>query len=141
MSAPGISFQVASQMLQVLLNSIDTGAGTATLEIRAGAPPATVDDTATGAILAIFALPNPSFGLPADANPNAVATAAPVAPANAIGTGVAGWFRVYNRDGLAVHQGDVTETGNGGDAIISDENVVAGAELTVISWTITQPES
>lgn len=115
---------------------LDAGTGPGYVEIREGTQPATANDAATGLLLGTVTCSDPAFA----------GAIAGVATANAVtgdtdadNTGVAGWFRAFDSDGLTVIDGSVTVTGGGGDMEINDENIIAGGTIDVTSWTITMP--
>jgi hypothetical protein len=101
------------------------------LRIYDGAQPASPDTAVTTQVLlAELTLANPAFG----ASVNGVITAnAITADSSANATGTAAWFRATKADGTAVIDGSVgTATAN---LILSSVNIVAGAPVSVSSWT------
>lgn len=118
-----------------VVDRFDAGAGPGTVKVYSGAQPASAADAPTGSLLATIALGDPAFG---DA-------AAGVATANAIptvqgsGTGTAGWFRGADSDGNTVMDGSVTATGGGGDMTLDSTSITSGQDVTVTSFTYTQP--
>lgn len=136
----GISNAVAIVVLDAKVDEIDIGAGTAALKIYDGTRPDKVDDAVTTQnILSEHNLSNPAFGNASDNNPGAIATA------NAIGddtsannTGTATWFRVFDRNGDAVIDGNVGTSA--ADLILDSVSITAGQRVSISSWTITEPE-
>jgi hypothetical protein len=123
-----------------VVDSIDTGAGTAQLVIYDGTPPALVDTALSGnTVLAELALSNPAFGAAADAAPGATATANAISDdTSANATGTATFFRLLDRNGTPRVQGSV---GTSGEALnLNTTSIVAGATVSVTSLTVTMPE-
>lgn len=104
------------------------------IEIRTGVKPMSPENTATGLVLAICNLSNPSFGVPVDG----IATANPIAIEDKVlNDGTAKWFRVYNRDQESVFDGDISPIGLEGDitfdnVIFIKDGVVTIAQLLAI---------
>ena len=136
-----ISNAAAIAACNAVVDLIDVGAGTAVLKIYDGAQP-TNPDVAVGAqvLLAELNLSNPAFGAAVDANPGGRATAnAVTADAAANTNGTAAWFRVFDRDGTAVLDGSVGTVG--ADLNLNTVAIVAGANVSISSWTFTWPET
>jgi len=107
------------------------------IEIRTGAKPANPQTAATGTLLATLPCSNPAFG----SFSNGQSLANPISnDSNVDDTGVAGWFRVYDRDGTAVFDGDVTATGGGGDIEFDNINFVVGGTAVILSLTAIMPQ-
>ena len=134
-----VSAAAAIASMQALLGMLD-GVLPGYIEIRSGSSPATVAMTATGDILGLCVLGPVSF-MPAEHLGNTVvATANPIEGIpNALVEGVAGWFRAYRHDGVAVIQGKVTLFGQGGAMQITRINIQAGDIISVLSWQVIQP--
>lgn len=117
------------------VDSIDTGSGTAVVEIRTGAQPAGPDSTATGTLLASINLPNPAFGNAADAGSSTYAEATSnggtLTDSSADNTGTAGHFRIKNRNGTAVIDGTITLTGGGGQLELDNLSINAGQQVSI----------
>lgn len=141
MAATRISNVRARLMCDALVDLLDNGISQAYVEIRTGTQPANGDDLATGTVLATVNITDPVFGVAADANPGGRATANAIATVTATGTGTATWFRAYDKDDNGVWDGSVSESGGGGDMIIDNEDINSGQDVTITSWTVTQPES
>lgn len=106
------------------------------VEIRSGTQPAGPDTApADGAVLAVFALPNPAFG----AAVNGVAPLNAVAAVVAAATGVAAWFRMYRSaaNGSTAELDGTVGTANA-DMIIDAANVQQNAHVQINSFTYTQ---
>lgn len=120
----------------VAVTQMALGAGTAVLQIRSGAQPATPDTAASGTLLAHVNLPNPAFGSPA----TGVSLLLGV-PLTAIfdAGGTAGHFRILNRNGDAVMDGDITLTGGGGSLTLSNLTIASGVDVVITGTSYTQP--
>ena len=142
MAVSRISNAVAIVMLDALVDALDTGAGTATIEIRTGSAPTNVIDARTGTLLGTLNLSNPAFNGATDANPNATVSAAAITDdSSADAAGTAGYYTAYDRNGLAVMQGDITGTGGGGAMELDNTNIAIGQVISISSWTIVLPEA
>ena len=135
-----ITNAAAIAMCDTLVDSLDSGSGTAKIEVRTGSQPATVETAASGTLLGTLNLTNPAFGGAADANPGATATAAAISDdTSADATGTAGYFRAYNRNGDAVLDGTAGTSGT--DLILDDVSITSGQTIKINSWTVTMPEA
>ena len=138
------NFRIANVAARALADAFDdrvnTGAGTARIEIRTGAQPADPDTVASGTLLATVNLANPAFGAAADANPGGRITANTISDdVSADATGTAGWFRVYDRGGAAVADGEVGTAG--ADLNLNTTAITAGSTVSITSMTVTMPEA
>ena len=120
----------------VAVGQMVLGTGTAVLQIRSGAQPATPDTTASGTLLATVSLPNPAFGTPATGVSALLGT--PITAAF-VAAGTAGHFRVLNRNGDAVMDGDITVTGGGGTLQLSNVTIASGVDVVITGTSYTQP--
>ncbi len=125
-----------NNMLDAFDASVNNGGGTATMEIRSGAKPATPETTATGTLLATINLANPAF---ATAATGSMDIAGVPLSATAAATGTAGYARIKDRAGTAVADGTVTATGGGGDVQIASTSVVSGTTVRVTGGALTLP--
>lgn len=121
------------------VDAIDTGSGTAKLNIYGGTRPANPATAAGSSPLVSFDLPNPCFGNAAMVSSNAKASANAITPVNASAGGTATWARVLDRNGNAYNDVDVTDTSGSGEVKLSSTTVVNGTETSVVSWDITVP--
>jgi hypothetical protein len=115
-----------------IVDQLDAGG---TVVVRTGAQPATPNTAATGSILGTITLGAPAF---ADAA-NGTATAADPAGVVATADGTAGWFRVFDQSGNAVHDGSVGVAGSGADMIVATTAFTAGVTVDVVAYTFTIP--
>lgn len=143
MAVTKISIAAAQAACDAIVDLLDSGAGTAYFRIYDGTPPADLSVAVTSQVLlAELDLSNPAFGAAADGNPGAVATANSItAEASAPAGGTAAWFRIFNRNGDAVIDGDVTATGGGGALELNSTTIGAGANVSISSWTFTVDET
>lgn len=118
-----------SAMCNALVDLIDVGAGTSHLRIYT---------SAFGTLLAELDFANPAFG----AASNGVATAATgTNEASAPATGTAAKFRIVDRDGTTVCEGDA---GTSGTALIMTSTSITATEPVNCTWassTVTVPAS
>lgn len=101
------------------------------LEIYAGADSAGTDN-AEGTLLAVFTLGSPFAPAPV----NAVQSPTLPAPVTAVATGTAGWARVTKADGTSAVM-DLTVGLSGAQINLDKVEIIAGAQVSVTSWTIT----
>ena len=124
---------------------IDVGSADVTGDIKIydSSVPADADAALGGAtLLAELDMTDPAFGAAGDDTPGAIATAASITDdSSADATGTATFFRVTNRDNLAVIQGSVTATGGGGDMELNTVSIVASAVVSISAFTFFTPES
>lgn len=140
-TATRISNLSARAMCDALVDRVDNGSGAGKCRIYNGTQ-ATDPDTAVGAqtLLAELTFSDPAFGAAADANPGGRATANAITSDSAAdATGTASWFRVLDSDNTAHWDGSVGTSD--ADMIVNTTAFVAGAEVAITSWTVTQPES
>jgi hypothetical protein len=140
-SLMGISNAIAIVMCDAAVDALDGGAGAAIIRIY-GDTRATDVDTAVGAqtLLGTLTCSDPAFGGAVDISPGARATAnAITSDASADDTDTATWFRALTSTPTACFDGNVG-TSNA-DMVLNTVAIVAGAEIAISSWTVTQPES
>lgn len=101
------------------------------LEIYAGTDSAGTDN-AEGTLLAVFTLGSPFAPAPV----NGVQSPTLPAPVNGVANGTAGWARVTKADGSTAVM-DLTVGTSGAQINLSTLNIVAGGQVSVTSWTIT----
>jgi hypothetical protein len=63
-----------------------------------------------------------------------------IADGTIVANGTAGWFRIYNRDGVAVLDGDITITGGTGNLQFPNTSFLLGGVVTITSGTATMPQ-
>ncbi|MHA2401358.1 MAG: hypothetical protein ACXADH_00085 [Candidatus Kariarchaeaceae archaeon] len=137
--AVNISTQARNDAGDAIVDLIDVGSTNPNgyLEIRTGGIPANPQTAATGTLLATC-----SFSLPAFGNfSNGTTSSNPISEDTSVdATGVAGYFRFYDRDGNAVLDGEITATGGGGDLEFDNINFIVGGVVTISNITVTMPQ-
>lgn len=123
---------------QAIANLIDEGTenDSAFIELRSGVRPSSPDVAATGEVLAIIRLASPAFGPFVNARSFAVATNDPDGINK---SGDVAWFRLYNRRGYAVLDGDVSESGGTGDLKLTDAAFRMGGTVDLTNLAIEFP--
>jgi hypothetical protein len=136
--SPRMSNLTCIAALQAIVD--DLNLGTPYIEIRTGAPPATLEDAATGTLLATCQMSSPPFLAAVDANPGAMSDADTISDdPSAAATGIAGWFRTYTGTAVAKFQGTVGTSD--ADMIVNTTNVVSGLPFGVASYVLKLPEA
>lgn len=128
-----ISNAAASAAADAVTSLVDGG----TLRIYSGTKPAGPDSALSGnTLLAELTFGNPAFGSAS----NGVATANGItADSSANATGTASFFRAFASDGTtAVFDGEVGTTGS--DLNLNSTSISSGAEVSISSFTYTQPK-
>lgn len=137
--AVNISTQARNDCGDAVVDLIDIGTVNPNgfMEIRTGTIPATPQEAATGTLLSTV-----NFSLPAFGNfDNGVGIANPIADDTDIdATGTASWFRIYDRDGNAVIDGQITLTGGGGDMEFNTIDFIKGGVVSIIAMTAIVPQ-
>jgi hypothetical protein len=106
----------------------------ALLSIFTGTPPVNCAAASTGTQLAQLSC-SATF---APSSSGGVLTVSTITAANAIASGLAGYFRLFKSDGITcVMQGTVTQTGGGGDLVADNPTFSSGSPVSFTSWTIT----
>lgn len=135
-----ISTQARNDAGDAIVDLIDVGSTNPNgyMEIRTGTKPASPQAGVGAAVL----LATLNFSLPAFGNfSNGISLANTIADDTSVdATGVASWFRIYDRDGTAVMDGDITETGGGGDIEFDNINFIKGGVVAITSLTATMPQ-
>jgi hypothetical protein len=137
----GISNAIAIVMCDAAVDALDGGASAALVKIY-GDTRATDVDTAVGAqtLLGTLTCSDPAFGSAVDIAPGARATAnAITSDTSADATDTATWFRATTSTPTACFDGNVGTSS--ADMILNTTAIVAGAEISITSWTVTMPES
>jgi len=107
------------------------------MEIRTGPKPASPQVAATGTLLATLNFSNPAWA--SFSNGTAFANAI-ASDTSADASGLAQWFRFYNRDGTAVLDGDITTTGGDGDITFDVVNFILGGVVAITSLQAIMPQ-
>jgi hypothetical protein len=123
-----------------IADTVDVGSTNSTgrLLIYEGTQPDTPQDAATGStLLATINFASPAF-TSADSNA-AVALSGGAISGTASASGTAQWFRVIDRDNVALIDGSVGESGE--DMNFDETAFVSGGTVTISSLTIATPMS
>jgi hypothetical protein len=137
--AVNISTLARNNAGDVIVDLIDTGSTNpnGVLEIRTGDIPSNPQQVASGTLLATLNFSDPAFGTFS----NGSTLANPIADDTDVDeTGVAGWFRIYDRDNNAVIDGIVTVTGGGGDIEFDDINFIKGGTVSITQLQAVMPQ-
>lgn len=119
---------VANGACGAAVGRVDTGAGTAVLQLWSGAPPENLGDAPAGTLLASFNLQNPAFGTPGAGPllPGVAELAGLPLSTTGLANGSIGFARILDRDG---------------DAVWDDEDVgTSDAAIVVSSTTVEETE-
>tara|TARA_R110000751_G_scaffold41702_1_gene97594 strand:+ start:707 stop:1123 length:417 start_codon:yes stop_codon:yes gene_type:complete len=134
-----ISTQARNDAGDAIIDLIDVGSANPNgyLEIRTGSIPTNPQTAASGTLLATL-----SFSLPAFGNfVNGSTSSNPIAEdTNVDATGVASWFRFYDRDSTAVLDGQITATAGGGDIEFDNVNFIVGGVVSISNIAVTMPQ-
>jgi len=129
-----MAIQLATSTRNARLDAIETDAGTsAILKIRTGAQPADCAAADSGTVLATFNLPSDWM---AAASSGSKAKSGTWQDTSADATGTAAHFRLYKSDGTTtIMQGSVGQ--GSGDLSLDNTSIVAGQQVTVNTFTLT----
>jgi len=129
-----MAIQLATSTRNARLDAIETDAGTsAILKIRTGAQPADCAAADSGTVLATFNLPSDWM---AAASSGSKAKSGTWQDTSADSTGTAAHFRLYKSDGATtIMQGSVGQ--GSGDLSLDNTSIVAGQQVTVNTFTLT----
>lgn len=130
-----MAFQLSVAVRNAELDVIESTIGTAPLlRFYSGSEPANCAASATGTLLAEFALPSDWM---AAASSGSKAKAGTWSGAVTTG-GTAGYFRIYDSGGTNCGiQGSVTATGGGGDLTLDNNVLGVGQVITINTFTLT----
>lgn len=114
------------------------------VKLYSGAAPTTVEDAATGDLVATLPLNANAFNAAQDGTDKAEAllnTTVAVTDTGAAGSvNAVGYYRIEDSGGTAFWQGDVTATGGGGSMELNSTTVAAGIVVNLQSFTLELPE-
>ena len=134
-----ISTAARNDSCNAVVDRIDNGSTNSAghIEIRTAPRPDTPQTAASGTLLATLNFSNPAF----QAAVNGVTNVNTVADDSDIdATGIAGWFRFYDRDGNAVIDGTITTIGGGGDLEFNNVQFVKEGIAQIHDFSVTMPE-
>lgn len=128
-----LSVTVRNAKLDVMESTIGTSP---ILKFLSGTMPADCAAAETGTVLATLTLPSDWMAAAASGSK---AKAGTWQDPTADGTGVAGYYRIYDSTGTTCHvQGTVTVTGGGGDITVDNTNFATGQNFTITSYSWTE---
>lgn len=140
-----ISNECAILACDAIVDNLDEGTGAAVICGYTGAQPADPDTPASGTKLFTLVCSDPAFGGASDADPGATATASSITDdSSADDTGTLGYCRASSTNDGATPLDDHLdgEAGtSGADFNFNTVSIVAGATVSLSSWTVTMPES
>lgn len=127
--------QLSTAARNAALDTIETtiGSTSLTLELRTGAPPANCAAADTGTVVATITVP--SDWLAAASGGSKTILGGPWTDTSADATGIIGHFR-FKQSTTCHIQGTVTEAGGGGDMIIDNNDVNAGQQVSITTFTL-----
>lgn len=108
------------------------------IEIRTSPRPSSPDLAATGTILATLRFSNPSFTTAINGRANCLSANSTL---EILESGTAHWFRIYDRNNVAIYDGYITKpgenapNGNPGDILIDETGLIEGGTLILQSLT------
>lgn len=104
------------------------------IQIYTGSPPSTVDAALGAQVLLV------TFSLAATAGVivDGVFTANSVADAVSVAAGTAAWYRQRDSGGTVMHDGIVTASGGGGEAIIDNVTIASGQTISFLGMIHTE---
>lgn len=122
-----------------IVDSVDVGTTNANgkLLIYTGGQPATPETTASGTLLATLDFAATAFAA-SDANASAGLAGGAIST-TASASGTAGWFRVVDKDAVAIFDGSVGTSGQDLNFDVAD--FVSGGTVTISSLTVSTPMS
>lgn len=118
------------------VDTLDQGAGAATIQIRTGGQPTNVSDAPTGTLLGTLTMSDPAFG---NASTGVATASAITSDTSADASGTAG-YAVF-RDSDSNNIMDCTCGQGSGDINFDNNVIVAGGTIAISSMTVTQPIS
>jgi len=133
-----LSTQARNAANDAVVDLIDLGSAVSKgyIEIRDGLIPTSPLSEATGKLLAKLELSRPAFKNSADGKALANVINNDIQIDN---TGVASWFRIYNRDNIPVIDGTVSVIGGDGDIQFDKVDFFAGGVVAIMSLSVAMP--
>lgn len=102
------------------------------LRFYTGSPPADCATAASGSLLATLTLPSDWWGTPS----GGAASKSGTWTGTASGSGVAGYYRLYDSTGTTCHEQGTVGLGSG-DLSLDNTNIASGQPVTISTWTRT----
>lgn len=138
---PNIAAVAALAGLDAIVDLLDGGSTAATIRGRSGSQPADPDASESGTLLFTLTMSDPAFGAAADITPGARATASSITDdSSADATGTLGYCRVGATGTGADDLVDGSVGTSSADFIFNTLSIVAGAVVSMSSFTITLPQ-
>lgn len=130
-----IRAEVKNAAGNAIVDMIDEGAiyDNGYFEIWSDPKPTSILLGSTGTLLATLNFSNPAFG---DFNDGIAAANAIAGDLSVDNSGVASWFRIFDRDGVVVLDGDISEENGAGELKLNSLNLVAGGVVQISSFII-----
>lgn len=94
----------------------------------------------TQTLLVEFVCPGTTFPASTSITDYAVATANDIDAVDAVASGTATWFRVVNKDSVAVMDGDAGDTASSAAMKLATTAIVSGVSVKIVSWTARHPQ-
>jgi hypothetical protein len=131
-----MTIQFSEGVRNARLDAIESNTGTdAVLKLRTGAQPANCAAADSGTVVATMTLPSDWMAAAASGQKAKSGTWQDTSADN---PGTVAHFRLYKSDGTTCQlQGSVTITGGGGDMELDNNVVVAGQQITITTFTLT----
>lgn len=148
---PGLTLRYspgqAVGILDAMWNTTGISIDSFIFDIRSGSQPATADLAPTGTVLSSITLPADSMA--AAVSPGAtISKAGTWQDASADATGTAGYFRIRASGDAGTTNntdrridGACTITGGGGELELQNTSIATGQQITVTTFTVTQPKN
>lgn len=128
-----VTTRAVNAQLQATADLLDFGAGDgASIEIRSGSRPATVDAAATGTLLATLRLARPCGVVS-----GGVLTLAAAYDVAVVAAGTAAWARWLDADGQVLWDTDVSIAGGAGEVQLTTVSLTVGMLLPLVSATLS----
>lgn len=119
-----------------VVDTLDQGAGAATIQVRTGSQPTNVSDTPTGTLLGTLTASDPAFG---NASTGVATASAITSDTSADNSGTAGYHLWRDSDSNNIMDGTCGQ--GSGDLSFDNSVIVAGGVIAISSYTVTQPIS
>lgn len=134
-----MAIQTSNAVAEARLDAVETAIGPSPyLDLRTGAQPTNCAAADSGTELAHIALPSDWMAAASGRTKSKSGTWAGTGAAS----GTVGHFRIKdNADSVCHMQGSVTATGGGGDMEIDNTSIASGQNITVQSFTMTEPNA
>ncbi len=133
-----MALQFSTSFRNAAIDQLPVVAGSSeVVKIFTGSPPANCAAADAGILLLEFDLPVTSWIAASGGSKTLSSLPRTV---DAVGGGIAGYFRLYNTGAVTCHvQGTVTLTGGGGDMTVDNSSVTLSQTCLITSFTLTMP--